>query len=155
MILLAFALRTAALAASLSPTHRMLLTRCPSAPVELADAIDVEVVEPLFEHDASLRKTKSLYASIAFRESTCSLSARGDHGKSLGAFQELNAPEAIIGDARAQVRGAIKWLSWSVRYCPAFPVSGFARGPRACTNPRAQAISNDRMFVAKEIAASW
>lgn len=141
----------------LTPTQRAVRRLVPNAPLEVADAIDRGVRRhgPLFENDPKLLKTTALWVAVAFRESTFDVYARGDHDRSLGLFQELDAPREILGDADAQFDRADKWMRWSVGYCPAFPVAGYARGPRACTNERAQAISDDRMKLAKRILKEW
>lgn len=122
--------------------------------LELAYAIDTVVMSspPLFQGETGRDKTAALMVAIADRESGLNNEAVGDHGLSVCAFQILGGSKKLLKDPLACTRKAYEMLAWSVRYCPRYPVAGYARGPRACTSERAQKISNDRMWLAKEIS---
>jgi hypothetical protein len=116
----------------------------------------VESEPAIFKDDASKTKTAAIMVAVAFRESSLTLGALGDHGQSFCAFQihrTSGGGPALLTDADACVRKGLAMLRESARVCPKAPVAWYAvGGAGACTNARAIRISNDRMAVAKRLA---
>ena len=61
---------------------------------------------------------------------------------------------ALNDDLDLCISTGLKMLRTSMRMCPSHPVAFYAEGPRGCTSKRAQRISNDRVALAKWIAAT-
>lgn len=119
----------------------------------IADRVDAEA--PLFADDADKKKTSSWLVAVAYRESSLRLDAVGDRGRSFCAYQiheTAGGTRALLTNADACVGKAFAMLQTSSQVCPAFPLAWYAEGPRGCASPRAQRISNDRMWLAKRIA---
>jgi hypothetical protein len=119
----------------------------------LANAIAarVEAEPPLFAGDADRHRTAAYLVAISFRESSLTLGAVGDHGRSFCAFQihdSSGGSPALLTDADACVRAAFAMLRTSMRVCPAFPLAWYAEGPAGCSSVRAQRISRDRLALA-------
>ena len=124
---------------------------------ELGGAIAraVESEPAIFKDDASKTKTAALLVAVAFRESSLTLGAVGDHGQSFCAFQihrTSGGGPALLTDADACARKGMAMLRESARVCRAHPVAWYAEGPKGCDSPRAQRISRDRMAIAARLA---
>lgn len=112
----------------------------------------LEAEPPLFKDDASKARTAALVVAIAFRESSFRndvVSKTNDH-----CMMQVNRRPDLAADPRACVRVAVTMLRESMRICPAHPVAFYASGPGACSNARAQRISNDRMAIARRLVAT-
>ncbi len=120
----------------------------------LATAIDDVVREhgPLFKGELGAMRTAALMTAIAFRESSLRVDVVGDKGRSVCAFQVLHGDKALLTDARACADAGYRILAASIATCPAYPVAVYAEGPAGCASPRAQRISNDRMWLAGKLA---
>ena len=122
----------------------------------LATAISarVDAESPLFKDDADKRKTSAWLVAVAFRESSLTLDAVGDHGQSLCAYQlgrTSGGTTAMLTDADLCVGHAFGMLRTSMRLCPAFPLAWYAAGgdaAKACASTAAQRLSRDRMALA-------
>ncbi len=115
----------------------------------------VESERPLFADDEGRRKTAALMVAVAYRESTFTTAAVGDHGRSFCAFQihrTAGGTPALLTDPEGCARQALTILRESLRACPSHPVATYAAGPGACVNARARRISDDRMQLAAWIA---
>lgn len=126
---------------------------------ELAGAIAraVESEAALFRDDTSKTKTAALLVAVAYRESSFTVAAVGDKGESFCAYQihrTSGGGPALLTDADACVRRGMAMLRESARVCPKAPVAWYAAGGvGACSNARAIRISNDRMAIARRLAA--
>ena len=94
-----------------------------------------------------------LMIAIAYRESSLDNGAVGDGGRSLCAFQLLDAPRETLEDPRACVRKAYAMLLHSRSLDPVHPVAAYARGS-GYRSKQAQSISNDRVWLANKLAKS-
>ncbi len=106
---------------------------------------------PLFRDDEARLKTAAFVVAIAFRESSLRnevKSKTNDH-----CMMQVNQRPDLAEDPAKCVRVAMSMLRESMRMCPEYPLAFYASGPGACTNDRARRISNDRMALAKRIAA--
>lgn len=138
----------------------MMLTLAPNRDhSELGGAIAraVESEPAIFRDDASKTKTAAIMVAVAFRESSLTIGAIGDRGESFCAFQihrTNGGGPALLTDADACVRKGMAMLRESARVCPKAPIAWYAAGGTgACSNTRAIRISNDRMAIAKRLAA--
>ncbi len=94
--------------------------------------------------------TAALLVAVAYRESGLNTQARGDGGKSLGAFQAYLAPQSLLTDPEAQAQLALRMLQASARIDPAHPVAAYARGARHASR-EARRISDDRTALARSL----
>jgi hypothetical protein len=122
--------------------------------IEAATAIAQVAFEdrPLFVGDESRMRTAALLTAIAFRESSLrndAVSKTNDH-----CLMQINKRPDLARDVVACVRVAVTMLHESMRACPDHPIAFYASGPGACTNARAQAISRDRMALARRLLSS-
>lgn len=143
---------------SLEPqTKPDILARHQVLATAIARHLDAE--PPLFKDDADKKKTAALMVSIPYRESGLGREVLGDKDSagrptSFCAYQVssgVGGSAALNTDADACVAAGMRVLRWSFRFCPAFPVAGYASGLNGCTNPRAQRISRDRMAIAARL----
>ncbi len=134
----------------------------------IAEAIHTVVTDqqPLFANDTSRQRTAALLIAVNFREGSLIPEIRGDKNKK-GDFTSFcsmqihlpfgaKTPEGWTGDELAEdpvkcVTVGLRMLRQSAHMCPKHPVAFYASGPGACTNTRAQKISNDRMFIAARL----
>ena len=132
----------------------------------MTDAI-VHVVEderPLFTDDSSREKTIALVVAVAWREGSLREKVSGDcvektkegkciaHPRSFCTMQvhaSSGGDESLNEDPQKCIRAGMAILRQSMKYCAEHPVAFYASGPTACTNPRAQRISRDRMALAQ------
>lgn len=125
---------------------------------ELGGAIAraVDAGAPLFRDDGDKTKTAALLVAVAYRESSLTLGAIGDKGRSFCAFQihrTSGGGAALLTDADACVAKGLAMLRESVRVCPKAPIAWYAAGGTgACADARAIRISNDRMALARRLA---
>ncbi len=121
----------------------------------IARAIDEAVrgEAPLFQGDEDRLKTAALVVAVAARESNLKLDAVGDHGRSVCAMQIHGGDKKLLEDHVGCIREGIRRLRISVSTCKDYPVAVYAEGPSGCTSSRAQAISRDRMALARRLVA--
>ena len=105
--------------------------------------------EPLVKGDPDKLRSAALLIAIAFRESSFRLDAKSATND-FCFYQIHNRPE-LASDPVTCTRVAIRMLRESIRMCKSHPVAFFASGPGACSNARAQRISNDRVRLAGRI----
>lgn len=136
----------------------------------LAEAISSVLLaqEPLFKGDTTRQRSASLVLAVNFREGSLITDIKGDKNKK-GVFtsfcsMQINiqpgnrTEEGWTGEELAEnpvkcVIVGVRMLRQSMRMCPKHPVAFYAEGIdyRACASPRAQRISNDRMFIAQKL----
>ena len=136
----------------------------------LVTAIDQVLSEqnPIFANDPNKQRTAALVLAVNFREGSLIPSIRGDKDKN-GNFtsfcsMQIHLPygakteegwtgEELAADPVKCVTVGVRMLRVSRNLCPKHPVAFYAEGVdnRACTSPRAQRISNDRMFIAHRL----
>ncbi len=121
----------------------------------IAHAIDeaVRLEEPLFTGEDGRRRTAALVVAVASRESTLRLDAVGDQGRSVCAMQIHGGKKSLLEDHVECIREGIRRLRVSVQTCKEYPIAVYAEGPSGCQSARAQAISRDRMALAKRLVA--
>lgn len=121
---------------------------------ELASAIseEVEAAEPLFAHDEDRRRTAAIVVAVAYRESTFTADAVGDHGRSKCAMQIYGGPDDLLTDARKCVRVGLEMLRASSKIDRNNPVAFYARGNHFASDV-AKRISRDRVALAERIRA--
>ena len=114
---------------------------------ELAESI--AAMPALFVGPQGAERTAALLTAIAWRESGLQLSAVGDSGRSVCAFQILGGNRALLTDAAECTRVAYTILQRSIALCAAHPVAVYARG--TCDSVDGRKISADRVRVANRI----
>lgn len=121
--------------------------------IENAVAITSVVLSepPLFKGDDDRRRTAAIVVAIAFRESSFRNDVKSKTDDSC--MMQINRRPDLAADAEKCVRVAMTMLRESMRMCPEHPIAFYASGPGACSNERAKRISNDRMAIAKRLAA--
>ena len=116
-------------------------------PRAMAEAIDTAATANPFDHD--VKYTAALMVVFAFRESSYQKEAIGDGGKSVGAWQ---TPKATTPpDVAKQAVYALQLMHTSSIACPNDPLAQYAGG---CGNVNAKRISQVRMALARELAAT-
>lgn len=141
----------------------------------LANAVGNVVTreQALFKDDPKKLKTASLVTAVLFREGSLTPGIKGDKDKA-GHFtsfcpMQIHLPygaktaegwtgEDLVTDREEDPVPAIekcvtvgmRMLRESMRMCPKHPIAFYAEGKdlKTCESPRAQRISNDRMFLA-------
>lgn len=136
----------------------------------LANAIDqvVQAQVPLFKNDVNKQRTSALLVAINFREGSLQPAIKGDKDKR-GNFtsfcsMQIHLPfgaktsegwtgDELVEDPVKCITVGMRMLRESLRMCPRHPVAFYAEGKSiaTCDSPRAQKISNDRMFIAARL----
>jgi len=122
----------------------------------------------LFKNDPTKQRTAALISAINFREGSLQPGVKGDKDKN-GKFtsfcsMQIHLPfgaktlegwtgEELVGDPEKCITVGLRMLRESMRMCPKHPVAFYAEGRdlKTCDSPRAQKISNDRMFLAARL----
>lgn len=117
------------------------------APVVLAEIASVvgQAKHPIFatkEQDAAVMLVQ------AWSESNFMLTAVGDHGRALCAYQLQNAPHAVLTSPWLCTKLAYDRLRLSVAACPQDPLAPYIGG---CTNRTARARSRQRLAEALRV----
>jgi hypothetical protein len=135
----------------------------PYEPIAEAIATRVANEPPLWQDDTDRKKTAALLVAIAYRESSLRADAVGDMVRgqptSFCAFQ-INLPfgaktpqgwtgKDLLQNPDGCVVTAMQMIRTSMRICPEHPLAFYAEGPRGCESRRAQAISRDRLAIAR------
>lgn len=130
---------------------------------ELGSAIARVVdAQPYARDESSRRQIAALVVAVAFREGSLRTRVFGDHDKrgkphsfcTMQIHDRSGGTPALNDDLDLCVSTGLKMLRTSMRMCPSYPIAFYAEGPRGCTSRRAQRISNDRVALAKWIAAA-
>jgi hypothetical protein len=130
---------------------------------ELGSAIARVVdAQPYARDESSRRQIAALVVAVAFREGSLRTRVLGDHDKrgnphsfcTMQIHDRSGGTPALNDDLDLCVSTGLKMLRTSMRMCPSHPVAFYAEGPRGCSSRRAQRISNDRVALAKWIAAA-
>lgn len=114
---------------------------------------------PLFANDEDRTKTAALVTTIAFYEGSLKPSVIGDAHSGSASFCTMQihtssgGSAALNEDLDACFRTGIRMLRESMAQCPEYGVAFYARGPKGCTDPHAQRISNHRLYEAKQLRA--
>lgn len=111
---------------------------------------------PLFANDEDRTKTAALVTTVAFYEGSLKPSVVGDHAQSFCPMQihtSSGGTAALNDDLDACFRKGIQMLRESMAACPEYGIAHYARGPKGCTDPHAQRISNHRLYEAKQLRA--
>jgi len=119
-----------------------------------ADALESVIRDegPIFAGQDGDLRTAATMVAIGYRESTFTLSARGDlDGVSVCTYQIMGGSKSLLADAAACTRAAYALLRASVRACPGKPVSAYAAG--RCGTAQGDRISDDRMRLANILMA--
>jgi hypothetical protein len=127
----------------------------------------VETEEPLFKDDTEKFRTTALMIAVAFREGSlrpivvgdCTESKPGEKCKgrprsfcTLQIHETSGGSTALNEDPVLCFRAGFRLLKTSFRVCPSHPVAWYAEGGKSsCQSVRAQRISNDRMYLARQI----
>jgi hypothetical protein len=134
------------------------------APLSTALSKVVAKQGALFKTDPDFRRTAALMLAIAFREGSLQPGIKGD--KQNGKFTSFCTAQIHLPRGAKTIEGWTgdeladdfekcftvehRMLKTSIRMCPKHPIAFYAEGKdiRTCESPRAQRISNDRIFLA-------
>lgn len=129
-------------------------------PKRLALAWDIAVTAfvepPLFADDEDRHKTIRFLVAVAWRESSIRQDVVGAAGECTmfqlkPAFLGLTCKE-LVKDAQMSTWAAMKVMRISFNLCgEGHELNAYAGGDKACRNPGAQAITDNRMKLAKDI----
>jgi hypothetical protein len=141
---------TLSLLCSLSPSFQPLERHG-----QLATAISQALIQggPLYANDVTLERSAALMVAVAFRESSLTLTAVGDGGKSFCAFQihsSSGGTRELLEDPLACAARAHALMKASIQADRAHPLAQYARGPGFKTL-EAQRLSNDRVALANRL----
>ncbi len=103
--------------------------------------------------NATSETEAAVLTAVAFRESSLTADAIGDHGRSVCAMQILGGSRELLTDPIACVAKGAAMLRESRRIDPANPIAFYARGPRY-ESEDARRISRDRMAIATRLVRS-